>query len=359
MTDRAQILVGDALERLRELPDESVHCVVTSPPYWALRDYGTGTWEGGNPECEHRHVNARPDHSSSEMYGTRGEQKWAAAAASPMRGTCNRCGAVRVDAQLGLEDTPEAYVARLVEVFREVRRVLRSDGTAWVNLGDTYIGGRLNVAGLKPKDLVGIPWRAALALQADGWWLRSDVIWHKPNPMPESVRDRPTRAHEYLFLLTKSGEYHYDQQAIAEPATSGPRGSSFITGKTGAAGLARVSKKVRNASGTRNRRSVWRLDEVEGPDVWTIAQEPYPHSHFATFPRALVRPCVLAGCPVDGVVLDPYGGSGTTGEVALALGRRAILIELNPGYLPLIEERLRGVQYPLIAPGALAEAAHG
>lgn len=348
MSDRAQILVGDALERLRELPDESVHCVVTSPPYWALRDYG-------------------------------------------------------VEGQLGLEATPAEFVARLVEVFREVRRVLRSDGAAWVNLGDTYIGGRsggvgastitsgrnhaaanavashrekgggtrhLVVDGLKPKDLVGIPWRVALALQADGWWLRSDVIWHKPNPMPESVRDRPSRAHEYLFLLAKSESYHYDADAIRTPlaektytahdtSTRRSKGTDAL-GNVAAHNFARdvPERKPRvNERGEpvgANRRTVWRLDEIEAPDVWTIPNEPYPHSHFATFSRRLVRPCVLAGCPVDGVVLDPYAGSGTTGEVALELGRRAILIELNPEYLPLIEERLRGVQYPLIAPGGAA-----
>lgn len=335
MSDQVRILVGGALERLRELPDESVHCVVTSPPYWGLRDYG-------------------------------------------------------VEGQLGLEPTPDEYVGRLIEVFREVRRVLRSDGTCWLNLGDTYLAGmsggigphseitsqrnheavrqaqaakggarHRSAPGLKPKDLVGIPWRVALALQADGWWLRSDVIWHKPSPMPESVRDRPTRAHEYLFLLTKSSDYYFDQQAIAEPALTGARGSSFIKGKTGAAGLGRASRKARNEARTRNKRSVWRLDDVEAQDVWTIPQEPYPHSHFATFPKRLVQPCVLAGCPVDGVVLDLFGGSGTTGEVALELGRRSILIELNPEYLPLIEKRLQGVQYPLALETRAKEVALG
>lgn len=338
-----QILVGDALERLREMPDESVHCVVTSPPYWSLRDYG-------------------------------------------------------VEGQLGLEATPDEYVARLVEVFAEVRRVLRSDGTCWVNLGDTYIGGRTggvgassitsqrnhkaaqaacgvgkrhrDAPGLRPKDLVGIPWRVAFALQADGWRLRSDVIWHKPNPMPESVRDRPSRSHEYMFLLTKSGHYFYDADAIRTPLaekTYTAHGTSTKRSKgTDALGRVAAHNFARDVPDRRprvnedgdpvgaNRRSVWRLDEVEASDVWTIPQEPYPHSHFATFPKGLVTPCVLAGCPVGGIVLDPYAGSGTTLEVAVELGRRGRGIEINADYIRLIDERLRGTQYPLIPRGAEA-----
>lgn len=329
MSDRVQILVGDVIERLRELLDESVQCVVTSPPYWGLRDYG-------------------------------------------------------VAGQIGLEETPEEYVARIVDVFREVRRVLRADGTLWLNLGDTYIGGRSGgigasaitsqrnhkaardawiaagagrrhreAPGLRPKDLVGIPWRVAFALQADGWRLRSDVIWHKPNPMPESVRDRPTRAHEYLFLLSKSERYHYDIDAIREPhKTAGERHDGRSGYRDDHPSKGGIKERALHPLG-RNRRSVWRLDEIESPDVWTISQEPYPGSHFATFPRGLVEPCILAGCPVDGTVLDPFAGSGTTGEVALETGRRAVLVELNPDYLPLIERRLRGVQYPLIAPGSM------
>lgn len=339
MTGRVQVLVGDVLERLRELPDASVHCVVTSPPYWGLRDYG-------------------------------------------------------VAGQLGLEATPSEYVGALVGVFREVRRVLRHDGTLWLNLGDTYIAGRnggmgkrsrvtstrnhqaaraacqargggthRRVEGLKPKDLVGNPWRVALALQADGWWLRSDIIWHKPSPMPESVRDRPSRAHEYLFLLSKSRRYWYDAEAVRTPLRdktytahgAPPRRSkgTDALGRVAAHNMARDIPERRprvdddgNPVGA-NARTVWRLDEFESSDVWTVAQEPYPLSHFATFPTKLVEPCVLAGCPVDGVVLDPFAGSGTTLEVALRLGRRAIGIEINPAYTPLIEKRLSGVQFPL------------
>jgi DNA modification methylase len=345
VTDRVHILVGDCLDRLRELADESVHCVVTSPPYWALRDYG-------------------------------------------------------VAGQLGLERTPSEYVERIMHVFREVRRVLRRDGTCWVNLGDVYLGGRSGgihgstvtsqrnhhatraalaatggirhrrVAGLKRKELVGLPWRVAFALQADGWFLRSDIIWHKPNPMPECVSDRPSRAHEYMFLLSRRPRYWFDADAVRTPlrektftAHGTPPRRSKGTDALGQVASHNVGRDVPERKPRvdengepvgANIRSVWRLDEIEAPDVWTIPQEPYPHSHFATFPRALVRPCVLAGCPVDGVVLDPFAGSGTTGEVALELGRRAVLIEMNPEYVPLIERRLRGVQYPLIAPGAEA-----
>lgn len=320
MTDRCRILVGDCRERLGDLDAESVQTCVTSPPYWGLRDYGA-------------------------------------------------------EEQIGLEETPEAFVEALVAVFREVRRVLRDDGTLWVNLGDTYIGARnggigsnskINstrnhkavrhaqrrrgnvrgrAPGLKPKDLVGIPWRVALALQADGWWLRADVIWHKPCPLPESVRDRPSRAHEYLFLLSKSRRYYYDADAIREPQkTAGERHE----GRSG-------YRPDHPSKGGISKRTL-RPDGANARSVWTIAQTPYAGAHFATFPAALVEPCILAGAPPDGVVLDPFAGTGTTGAVALALGRRAVLIEAQPDYVPLIEERLRGIQYPLIAPAGATAA---
>lgn len=265
---------------------ESVQCVVTSPPYWGLRDYG-------------------------------------------------------VPGQLGLERTPEEYVEKMVAVFREVRRVLRKDGTVWLNLGDSYahsssgsdvrnVGGfqgeqiRANPKmadayqtrkkdlpdGLKPKDLVGIPWRVAFALQADGWWLRSDIVWAKPNPMPESIRDRPTRAHEYIFLLTKSERYYYDQDAIREPLAD-PEA------------LARIAAQGANAR-----------------TVWTIPTEPYPEAHFATFPTELARRCILAGTKEGDLVLDPFAGSGTTLLVADTLGRLSVGLELNPEYVALAEKRL-------------------
>lgn len=313
-----EILVGDCREVLKTRRDESVNCCVTSPPYFGLRDYG---------------------HAG----------------------------------QIGLEETPEAYVAQLVEVFREVRRVLRDDGTLWLNLGDSYAvnsGCRKEpnekratvqvrpprIADVKPKDLIGIPWRVAFALQADGWYLRCDIIWSKPNPMPESVLDRPTKSHEYIFLLSKQARYYYDAEAIREPATKAGTSGHLKPGKCSCmnghptpksdkqrghsrrhAGFNerwdRMSKEER-CSGMRNKRS-----------VWEVATTPYAESHFATFPPDLIKPCILAGCPVGGTVLDPFGGSGTTGQVALELGRNAVLIELNPEYAKLAERR------SLVTPG--------
>ena len=302
-----RIIPGDCIAGLRSLPDASVHCCVTSPPYWGLRDYGH-------------------------------------------------------DGQIGLEATPEAYVARMVEVFREVRRVLRDDGTIWLNLGDSYnnagsskngtgLDGKqrggateadgecgykkrdlrhaLKCSGIKHKDLVGIPWRVAFALQADGWWLRQDIIWHKPNPMPESVRDRCTKAHEYVFLLTKSDRYFYDAEAVSEAAICdrmrGPAEHPDTVSTNGNGGLSR-----RAFTGTRNRRS-----------VWTITTKPYSGAHFAVMPPDLVEPCIKAGCPEGGTVLDPFAGSGTTLAVAAELGRNAIGCELNPEYIVLAERRIK------------------
>ena len=271
-------------------------------------------------------------------------------------------------AEIGLEETPDAFVQKLVEVFREVKRVLRDDGTCWVNLGDSYYnyrpgkgqalakqscasndqdlpqscarrGNKLD--GLKEKDLIGIPWRVAFALQADGWYLRQDIIWHKPNPMPESVTDRCTKAHEYIFLLSKSARYYFDAEAINEAATNaGKRVSlgskSFSKGQATAAGIPASGNGLSDhydVAETRNRRS-----------VWTVTTKPYKGAHFATFPPDLIRPCILAGCPNGGVDLDPFGGSGTTAEVAMEEGRNAILCELNPEYIPLINQRLSKVQ---------------
>ena len=295
---------GDCRELLREMPAGSVRCCVTSPPYWGLRDYGH-------------------------------------------------------EGQLGLERTPEEYVARLVEVFREVRRVLADDGTLWLNLGDRYASGgrgggmegeagakqRSNFGallgpkkapdGLKPKDLVGIPWRVAFALQADGWYLRSDIIWAKPNPMPESVTDRPTKAHEYLFLLAKSQRYYYDAAAISEPSVDPPgvsRGGAlarFGRDEKLIAANAHRGDKIPVSDGSRNRRT-----------VWTVPTSFYSGAHFATFPPALIEPCIKAGCPVGGTVLDPFGGAGTTGLVADRLQRNALLIELNAEYAEMARKRI-------------------
>jgi DNA modification methylase len=321
------ILTGDCRELLKGMDAESVHCCVTSPPYFGLRDYGNA-------------------------------------------------------AQIGLEQTPEAYVAEMVGVFREVRRVLRDDGTLWLNLGDSYAGsgkggnpgesphikqrtnaGSLSVRGVKregfgakPKDLIGIPWRVAFALQADGWYLRNDIIWHKPNPMPESVEDRCTRAHEYVFHLSKSPRYFHDKDAIAEDATypdddrKGRASADHKRAPTGdIAGIRPRSEKQRGHSrrhagfndrwdamskeeqgaGKRNKRS-----------VWTIATRPFSEAHFATMAPELAETCIKAGCPVGGTVLDPFGGAGTSGLMADRLGRSAILCELNPEYVTIARNRI-------------------
>ena len=301
------ILHGDALTTLRTLDSGSVNCIVTSPPYFGLRDYG-------------------------------------------------------VAGQIGLEPTPEAYVAALVSVLREARRVLRTDGTCWINLGDSYAGsGRggqseekrsahwqptyanhgLTPAGLKPKDLCMIPARVALALQSDGWWLRSEIVWAKPSPMPESVTDRPTRAHEMIYLLAKSARYYYDADAISEPVATGSRGSLFTIGKTAgrvAGGLlSPVGQGPRTETTRRNKR-----------DVWTVATHPFPEAHFATFPPALIEPCVLAGCPAGGVVLDPFMGAGTVGVVARRHSRHYLGIELNPAYIMMAETRIANERQPVL-----------
>ena len=357
---------------LKTLAPESVHCCVTSPPYWGLRSY----LKADDPLKAH---------------------------------------------ELGSEATPDLFVAHMVEVFREVRRVLRKDGTCWINLGDSYAGYHGNskvadadapsnkpgyvenmrsttvgISGLKPKDLCGIPWRVAFALQADGWWLRSDIIWHKPNPMPESVTDRPTKSHEYIFLLTKSDRYYYDAEAIKEPVQSGPsdvrkmlESKDRIDAKhfhTDAGPLAAANHRTnignkRAVGGTKKEgpnsqihvsHAAGREDSKPNPsrsalrvhgnapgrhsdgghacndpeqlfrnkrDVWTVGTSTYDGAHFATFPPALIVPCILAGCPAGGTVLDPFGGSGTVGDVAEEEGRNSVLVELSKDYVKLIEKR--------------------
>jgi len=345
------IICGDALTELRKLPDESVNCCVTSPPYWGLRDYGTAKWEGGDPECDHRSAKekSRYDYPMPESAQCGTHKGMKPGTDSPKwKDTCPSCGATKNDSQLGLEKTPEEYVSHLVEVFREVRRVLRKDGTLWLNLGDSYAsqpagnkipsgfsqtrpsrrtgdGNQETVRlpqkrfGLKPKDLVGIPWRVAFALQADGWWLRQDIIWAKPNPMPESVRDRCTKAHEYIFMLSKSARYYYDAEAIREAVN--PNNSGVIGGV-----------RARTASGPlggENKQNEIRreYDEIKGANlrsVWTIATRPYAEAHFATFPPEIPERCIKAGCPKGGTVLDPFFGAGTMGMVAMRLGREFI-----------------------------------
>lgn len=322
------IHTGDALRVLRTLPTESVHCCVTSPPYYGLRDYG-------------------------------------------------------VKGQIGLEPTPEAYIRRMVQVFREIRRVLRKDGTCWVNLGDSWWGGKGQSAQawstenqdrttmqkaqhqitgkgqtrptdkkhhtLKPKDLIGIPWRVALALQADGWYLRQDIIWAKPNPMPESVTDRCTKAHEYVFLLTKSARYWYDADAIKQGMQPSTLKDHRLLDENYTA-----PRRDRDYPGNPQQGSGLLKpngDKVNRRSVWTIATQPYTEAHFATFPLELPRLCIAAGCPERGIVIDPFFGSGTTGQAALELNRQYIAIELNPDYVTLAKKRLHPnqSQYNLFA----------
>jgi DNA modification methylase len=420
-----KILKGDCLETLKSLDEQSINTCVTSPPYWGLRDYGTGEWVGGNADCLHKSAKKNADKTGGftgkriRKIGGSENNKYL-----KHKKNCSDCGATRKDNQLGMEDTPEEFVENLVRVFKEVKRVLRDDGTVWLNLGDSYYNYRPGkgqslskqsvsntdqdlpqdcarrgnkIAGLKEKDLVGIPWRVAFALQADGWYLRQDIIWHKPNPMPESVRDRCTKSHEYIFLLSKNPKYYYDNEAIKEDAKSAGKKSDGFKGRQGGAeyhatgGGIGSEEKIYNK---KNKRS-----------VWTITTKPYKEAHFATFPTDLIEPCVLAGCPEEicvdcgkpykrvmqkpkqleiernkrsglddrkvggvldkynrenppidlglqkqcdcetnetkgGTVLDPFGGSGTTGLVASKHNRNAVLCELNEGYIDIAEKRL-------------------
>ncbi len=378
-----QVICGDALTELKRLPDQVAACIVTSPPYWGLRDYKTApqTWDGSSghahtwgPQLPPGHAGPRNREPSPTSTLTNPEHHYAIQRGSHSGAFCS-CGAWR--GQLGLEPTPELYADHLVQTLNEARRVLREDGTLWLNLGDTYATGagsvgespgggargeewkgralrttdhaglseptlaamgpmtqpnRLAIPGLKPKDLVGIPWRVAFALQAAGWWLRSEVIWNKPNPTPESARDRPSRTHEQLFLLARSRHYYYDGDAILEPHVT-PEDER-----------ARKHGQVRN----RNHQSLrprGNLEPNEDPrarfyrkggrnkrTVWSIATAAFPEAHFATFPLALVEPCIKAGSAPGGMVLDPFCGAGRAGVAALRLGRAFLGIELNPDY---------------------------
>jgi len=354
------IIYGDALTELRKLPDESVHCCVTSPPYWGLRDYGTAKWEGGDTGCDHA--------PRAQVEGSKTDTNAGALRDKPFN-VCPKCGACRIDSQLGLEKTPEEYVAKMVEVFREVKRVLRKDGALWLNLGDSYFtppAGNKNgrphqnaygdneqaaramfrasqVKGghhptLKHKNLCGIPWRVAFALQADGWYLRSDIIWAKPNPMPESVKDRPTRSHEYIFLLSKNVKYYFDQEAVKEGGTGRTAGNKSMKG-AGKKGFEIRDGFVKVADVEWHNRNI--------RSVWTITTKPFKEAHFATFPPELPERCIKAGCPVGGVVLDPFFGAGTVGVVAKQLGRDFIGIDLKDEYCKMAERRIAGVAYQM------------
>ena len=342
------ILHGHVLDKLQEVESDSVQCVVTSPPYWGLRDYGTATWEGGDENCEHI--------QRTNKQGGEADRPHRELETFQYKDICKKCGAKRTDDQIGLEKTPELYVAKMVKVFREIKRVLRDDGTVWLNLGDSYnttqagnktwgdgVGAnkhykdgsipkkRNTNIGLKTKDLCGIPWRVAFALQADGWYLRSDIIWHKPNPMPESVTDRPTKSHEYIFLLSKSQKYFYDAEAVKEPVSefSTFTKASNITPYGKESGKAKgLGCGSRGNSSGRNKRT-----------VWTINTQPYKEAHFAVFPPRIPELCIRAGTKEGDTVLDPFFGSGTTGWVAQRLGRKWIGIELNAEYIKIAEKR--------------------
>jgi DNA modification methylase len=348
-----KILHGDCIESLKSLEDQSVNTCITSPPYWGLRDYGTAEWEGGDEDCDHTyHVPSPYNKNFNERWGNpSGNRKQESERHNvEYKKECKKCGAIRKDKQLGMEDTPEEFTENLVKVFREVKRVLRDDGTLWLNLGDSYSsGGRTTTTnqslrgdkeygvtrpkpskGIKPKDLIGIPWRVAFALQQDGWYLRQDIIWHKPAPMPESVKDRCTKAHEYIFLLSKNKKYYYDNEAIKEDCVS-----------NGVAVSPNKIKAIDSVFGSRDNIGKFKGSSKRNKrSVWTITTKPFKGAHFATFPKDLIEPCVLAGCPEGGTVLDPFGGSGTTGIVAAQHDRNAVLLELNKEYIELAQGRI-------------------
>lgn len=346
------ILIGDNRQTLATIPDQSIQCCVTSPPYWGLRDYGTATWDGGDPSCDHQGKPMATRANVNKNTGTGNDVK-NTEVREFYKDICGKCGAKRIDSQIGLEQTPDEYVEQMVAVFRQVHRVLRDDGTLWLNLGDSYAGntsrasnnGRAGFGneregvftktgdGLKNKDLVGIPWRVAFALQADGWYLRQDIIWHKPNPMPESVTDRCTKAHEYIFLLSKSAKYYFDHEAIKEEAKTPPA----VRDKHGEGYQADYAKGDRFSAGERT----WGADGRKNKrSVWTVTTRPFKGAHFATFPTQLIEPCILAGSKQGDTILDPFFGAGTTGLVAQRHNRKWIGCELNPDYAAIAQQRL-------------------
>jgi DNA modification methylase len=404
-----RIFHGDAREQLALMPSESVHCIVTSPPFFGLRDYGTGSWSGGDPDCDHAQPLAGGTNAQALGKSAHASAANVQRSSVTYRSSCGKCGAARTDAQIGLEDTPEEWVDALVGVLREARRVLRSDGTLWLEVGDSYAAG---TPGFKPKDLIGAPWMLAFALRADGWYLRSDTIWARPNPMPESVVDRPTKAHSYVFLLAKSARYFYDAEAI-RLAPTGADGYTWEERKELGEGPRRGESH--NGPGVRFAAPA---AGANARSVWTISTEPTPFAHFATMPTELVARCIKAGTSEHGacsecgapwqrvtertlstpgnrtnngqierssmqrafdvrrevsvstlgweptcghrlmpflqdapvvpcVVLDPFMGSGTTALVARRCGRHAVGVELSAEYLAIARERLQQLALPL------------
>jgi len=354
-----KIEFGDCRTTMKRWASEGVkvQTCITSPPYYGLRDYGTGTWVGGDSTCSHKR-----DSKYSDKTITGHANKDLTVGDAIYKSICPKCGAIREDKQLGLEETPQQYVANMVEVFSHVWDILEDDGTLWLNLGDSYsAGGRgggeeggiqqgnkgsitgevfsaWKVEGFRPKNLLGIPWRVAIALQDFGWNLRQDIIWHKPNPMPESVRDRCTKSHEYIFLLTKKQRYYFNHEAIKEPVKEdwGTRDRSegkYHNEGTGLNPHTGLTKSYEMA----NKRS-----------VWTVNASSYKGAHFATFSTKLIEPMILAGSKVGDIVFDPFMGSGTTGVVAQALGRKYLGCELNPDYKKLQDERLQQPSMELI-----------
>ena len=441
-----KIYQGDCIEVMKDFPDESIDCVVTSPPYWGLRDYGTAEWEGGDENCDHKGKVVRTAAPGSSIQAVNKGANFVSS------GDC-KCGAIRKDSQLGLEETPEEFVANLVKVFSEVKRVLKKEGSVWLNLGDSYArtpSSQVSQKGMcesknddkkyeyshkkdygsiiKPKDLVGIPWRVALALQSDGWYLRQDIIWHKPNPMPESVKDRPTSAHEKIYLFAKNKKYYYDADAIRVPqkqdsiARAGRNYWDTNKVETGNYSIPNIESAKKLNQKVLDTVAEGKIPMANKRNVWTVTTKPFRGAHFAVFPQDLIEPCIKAGSSEHGccskcgnpyiritkkgdynlkhqiasggdkdgkyygkskkdyssakaqdasetkkrilesmkeviqvgweatckcnagikksVILDPFGGSGTTGLVANNLGRDAILIELNKEYVEIAKKRL-------------------
>jgi len=379
-TNNGILYNGDVIDELKKLPDESVNMCVTSPPYWGLRDYGTAIWEGGSENCNHIDENTKAErernrkglaHNANNDGANRKGFIGNEFKEFQYKEICQKCGAVRIDKQLGLEKAPAEYVSKMVEIFREVKRVLRSDGILWLNLGDSYysnIGGysktmttgnatAIKLRGrdnkpkhktLKEKDLCGIPWRVAFALQKDGWYLRQDIIWHKPNPMPESVTDRCTKSHEYIFLMSKSAKYYYNMEAIKVPAAYDGRKDTMMKGSEKYKNSVVPGKKEHTMAAQGHERWQW-INGVAMKNkrsVWNIPIKPYKEAHFAVFPEKLIKPCILAGCPKDGIVIDPFFGSGTSGVVSEKNGRKWIGIDLNNSYCKLAKERITIISKP-------------